>query len=255
MRTMGFSRLSRLLPAVVILSLGGCSWVGGGGDAQKPDGVGLQNAQIMQIIDLQRRLAAESARATAAEQQTQRARAEVDWLARAAQEEPGLRAKIAEQDEKITRLVAKNQRIVVLEANLRQLESENDRLSRALRGDWSESAEGQATGAAPATAAADAVPDIAEYGEGNYAVHLASYRSKEASLDGWRRLQGLYPALLGELSGHFAIFDVPSLGGRFYRLKAGPFDGASGAQALCRSLSSAGEYCVVTVFDGELLAE
>lgn len=253
---MELSRISGLFVAVAILSLGGCSLVGGSsGDVKMPDGIELRNAQIMQITDLQRRLAVESARATAAEKAVQRARAEADWLARAAQEEPQLRAKIAELEEENARLMADNQRIVVLEENLRQLEIENDRLSRALRGDWSENPAAQSSGADAATSQVETLPEAAEYGEGNYAVHLASYRSKEASLDGWRRLQGLYPALLGELSGHFAIFDVPSLGGRFYRLKAGPFAGASGARQLCRDLSNAGEYCVVTVFDGEQLTE
>ncbi|MCH8862802.1 MAG: SPOR domain-containing protein [Proteobacteria bacterium] len=252
---MELSRISRLFLAVAILTLGGCSLVGGSGDVKMPDGIELRNAQVMQITDLQRRLAVESARATAAEKVVQRARAEVDWLARAAQEEPQLRAKIAELEEENARLIADNQRIVVLEENLRQLEIENDRLSRALRGDWNENPEAQSSGADAATSEVETLPETAEYGEGNYAVHLASYRSKEASLDGWRRLQGLYPALLGELSGHFAIFDVPSLGGRFYRLKAGPFEGASGARKLCRDLNNAGEYCVVTVFDGEQLSE
>ena len=252
---MGFSRISRLIPIVLILLLGGCSLLGGYNGVVMPGNVGSQNATVMQISDLQRRLALESARAKVAEQAAQRARAEADWLARAAQEEPKLRAKIAELDEENARLIADNQRIAVLKENLRQLQIENDRLSRALRGDWSESPGEQSSDPEAATPEVEALPDIAEYGEGNYAVHLASYRSKEALLDGWRRLQGLYPELLGELSGHFAIFDVPSLGGRYYRLKAGPFEGASGARQLCRNLNNAGEYCVVTVFDGEELTE
>lgn len=252
---MGFSRISRLIPVALILLLGGCSLISGDNGVVMPSSVGSQNATVMQISDLHRRLALESARAKAAEQAAQRARAEADWLARAAQEEPQLRAKIAELDEENARLMADKQRIVVLEENLRQLEIENDRLSRALRGDWSESPGEQSTSAEAATPEVEALLGVAEYGEGNYAVHLASYRSKEASLEGWRRLQGLYPELLGELSGHFSIFDVPSLGGRYYRLKAGPFEGASGAQQLCRDLNNAGKYCVVTVFDGEQLTE
>lgn len=255
---MQISGISRLLLAGLLLSLGGCgSGLFGGSTANAPmlEGVEQENAQVSQIFDLQRRLAAEGSRAANAEKEAQRARAETDWLARAAQEEPQLRARIVEQDEEIARLTADNQRIIVLEANLRQLEAANDRLSRELRGDWGDGPADQASGAAPAMPSAEVLPNIADYGAGNYAVHLASYRSKEASLDGWRRLQGLFPELLGALSGHFAIFDVPSLGGRFYRLKAGPFDGAAGAQQLCRSLSIAGEYCVVTVFDGEQLVE
>lgn len=252
---MRFSRISRLIPIILMLFLGGCSLFSGDNGVVMPSSAGSQNATVMQISDLQRRLALANARTAAAEQAAQRVRAEADWLARAAQEEPKLRAKIAELDEENARLIADNQRIAVLEENLRQLAIENDRLSRALRGDWSENPAAQSSGADAATSEVETLPEVAEYGEGNYAVHLASYRSKEASLDGWRRLQGLYPGLLGSLSGHFSIFDVPSLGGRFYRLKAGPFEGASGARQLCRSLNNAGEYCVVTVFDGEELTE
>lgn len=252
---MGFSGISRLFLVLAVLSLGGCSWGGGSGSMMAPDKAAAQNTMIMELTDLRRRLATESVRAADAEKEIQRVRAEVDWLARAAQEGPQLEARVSELDAEVARLSAENKRITVLEANLRQMEAENDRLSRALRGDWSERPAKNTPGAAPAIPAPVALLDGGDFGEGNYAAHLASYRSAQAALDGWHRLRGLYPNLLGALSGHVAIFDVASLGGRFYRLKAGPFAGAGAAQVLCRSLNDVGEYCVITVFDGEQLPE
>lgn len=257
MSAMNFSGISRLLLASAVLFLGGCSWGEGSGAVNMPNSAGPQNSMIMEISDLQRRLANAGARAAMAEKEAQRARAETEWLAKAAQNGPQLESRNAELDAEVARLTDENKRIIVLEANLRELEVENDRLARALRGDWSEKpatvSSGPARTPVPAVSTAETLPEDGDFGEGNYAAHLASYRSKEAARDGWQRMQNLYPVLLGALSGHVAIFDVPSLGGRFFRLKAGPFSGAATAQALCRNLNNRGEYCVITAFDGEQL--
>ncbi len=250
--TMGFSGISRLgLTTVILLAalpLAGCS---GGESAQGnvADDIGSRNAVILEISDLQRQLAAMNVRAATAEQALQRARAEADWLAKAAQAEPQLRARIAELEAETALLMADMQHMAVLEANLRDLEAENKRLSRGRSNGRGSSPAGQMPGIE--SGELEARPDSASYGDGTYAVHLASYRSKEAAEEGWQLLRGRYPDLLGQLSGHFSMFDVASLGGRYYRLKAGPFEGADGARELCRKLNDAGEYCVVAVFDGQ----
>lgn len=253
---MGFSGISTLRLATVVLvtslSLAGCGRGGGAPDDLAGDD-GSRNGMILQISDLQRQLASGNARVATAEQALQRARAEADWLAQAAQAEPLLRARIAELEEEAALLIADSQRLGLLEEKLRSLEAENSRLS-SLPGDGEdESPAGEMPGMQSGELAA--APPTGGYGEGTYAVHLASYRSQEAAADGWRQLRDKYPELLGHLSGHYSLFDVASLGGRFYRLKAGPFEGAGGAQGLCRSLNEAGEYCVVAVFDGQDLAE
>lgn len=253
---MGFSAISRLgLTTLIVLAalpLAGCS---GGGSAQGnvADDIGSRNALILENSDLQRQLAAMNARAATAEQALQRARAEADWLAKAAQAEPQLRARIAELEAETARLTADMQHMAVLEANLRDLEAENKRLSRGRRQGRGNSPAGPMPGVESSELAAQ--PDNTSYGDGTYAVHLASYRSEEAAEAGWQLLRGRYPDLLGQLSGNFSMFDVPSLGGRYYRLKAGPFEGAGGARELCRKLNDAGEYCVVAVFDGEDMAQ
>lgn len=263
-------RIFQFLLAAALPTLAGCGLIGGSTDgvtyavANTPLGGGDQ------ISQLRGQLAAENIRAENAEREAQRARAEADWLAQSALNEPGLKARNAEMEKEIARLQTANKRIAILEANLRDIAAENDKLSRALRGDWSEAPTSQKPAATSSLIdkmpvavvtrgneqpSATAGPASADYGEGSYAVHLASYRSKEETLDGWLRLRTSYPGLLRNLSGHFAIFNIASLGGRYYRLKAGPFDGAAGAQSLCRRLSSVGQYCVVSEFDGELLRE
>lgn len=269
-------RILQFLLAALLPTLAGCGMIGGSTDGVTYAAANTPLGGGDQISELRSQLASENIRAVRAEREAQRARAEADWLAQSALNEPGLKARNAEMKEEIARLQTANQRIAILEANLRDIAAENDKLSRALRGDWSE-APPPKTPTTPTTEAptasliekmpvaavaqgdqqtpALAVPRSAGYGVGSYAVHLASYRSKEETLDGWLRLRTSYPGLLRNLSGHFAIFDIASLGGRYYRLKAGPFEGAAGAQSLCRRLSSVGQYCVVSEFDGELLRE
>lgn len=75
-------------------------------------------------------------------------------------------------------------------------------------------------------------------------IHLASYK-KEKNLDvGWRYLQGKVSVLRG-LSSSSLLVDIPSRGGLFYRLFAGPFPSSSSASSICSEVKSAGEYCQV----------
>lgn len=267
-KRMKFSHISRLFLATVMPMLAGCSWISGSADGVRYTANSPLGGES-EISGLRSQLVSENLRAIRAERAAQRARAEADWLAKTALEEPELRVRNGEMEKEIIRLSAENQRIVVLEANLRDLALENDKLERALRGDWSEipvtrapaparlieqmpvAAETGSSEQSPTTVA----PGDGDYGDGAYAVHLASYRSKAQAVGGWQRLRQRFPGLLGNLSGHFAIFDIASLGGRYYRLKAGPFEGAVGAERLCRRLSSAGQYCMVSEFDGELLRQ
>lgn len=239
---MKFLRISRWFLAALLPTMGGCSLIGGGTDgassiANMPVAVSSLSEND-QISELQSQLASEKFRAKRAERNAQRASAEADWLAKSALNEPELRERNAEMELEIEQLRAENQRIRVLEANLKDLAAENDQLSRALRGDWSEAPQSKApeTAAAPRslidetpapslieeTSAASAVASAvaspasgveqrpsaalsrsANYAAGSYAVHLASYRTKEETLDGWLRLRLNYPGLLRNLSGRF----------------------------------------------------
>lgn len=79
-----------------------------------------------------------------------------------------------------------------------------------------------------------------------HAVHIASYRSLDLARSGW----GLYrqnPALAG-LEAVAAPVTLDS--GRWYRLKAGPFDTRGAAASVCAGLQAGGEWCQVTDFNG-----
>ncbi|GAK34059.1 hypothetical protein AQ1_01955 [alpha proteobacterium Q-1] len=86
-----------------------------------------------------------------------------------------------------------------------------------------------------------------------YAVHLASYRDAKAASEGWADLSNKYPALLSGLSPRLSVLDLEQMGGRFYRLVAGPFKEIAPARVLCSSLRESGAFCQLSNFDGEPL--
>ena len=101
--------------------------------------------------------------------------------------------------------------------------------------------------AEPAAAAERA--DAAEFEGGQsifHAVHIASFRNMDLARAGWREYQGRR-----ELSGYEARAEQVRLdSGIWYRVKAGPIDTVTQADALCRALKASGEWCAVTDFNG-----
>jgi uncharacterized protein YceK len=83
------------------------------------------------------------------------------------------------------------------------------------------------------------------------AVHLASYRSRDNAVSGWRDLQSSHSAL----SGLSARLGTAELGerGTYLRLKAGPLDSPSQAESICETLRIQGLWCTATDFTGEPL--
>ncbi|MAK63493.1 MAG: hypothetical protein CMF75_01935 [Maricaulis sp.] len=86
-----------------------------------------------------------------------------------------------------------------------------------------------------------------------HAVHLASYRREDMALRGWQELQATYP-VLADLDARLELAHIPEQGD-FLRLKAGPFDTASAAQAVCRQMEASGQYCRATDYTGQALAD
>ncbi len=84
-----------------------------------------------------------------------------------------------------------------------------------------------------------------------HAVHLASYRREDMAARGWAELREAH-AVLRDLDARLEHAHIPGQGD-FLRLKAGPFDSADQAQALCRSLETAGQYCRAVDFTGQAL--
>lgn len=85
-----------------------------------------------------------------------------------------------------------------------------------------------------------------------YGVHIASYRTQDHAIQGWRTMQDLLPGVLGPLEARVEPADLGERG-VYLRLKAGPFTTPEAAQSACRSLSESAIYCQVMAFSGEAL--
>jgi hypothetical protein len=101
-------------------------------------------------------------------------------------------------------------------------------------------------GTGPAEAAPAATggqpPARAAAASGNWAVHLASYRTPKAASDGWATLQRRFPQLAGRPM-QTSEFDSGRGGGTFIRLLAGGFENQAAARDFCRPLVGQGQFC------------
>ncbi|WP_022702062.1 SPOR domain-containing protein [Oceanicaulis alexandrii] len=93
-------------------------------------------------------------------------------------------------------------------------------------------------------------PDLEDAQSLLYAAHLASYRLLSNAEIGWRQLGVQLPSLSDTEP---RVERVQLDQGEFLRLKAGPFDSRSEAQALCAQAEAAGLWCQATHFTGEAL--
>jgi len=91
----------------------------------------------------------------------------------------------------------------------------------------------------PPSFAAGEVPAPEEGGGGIAAVHLASFKSEKAALEGWARLQAANPVLRG-LEPRITVIRLPGKG-TFHRLNAGPVKSRAAAQKVCEDLGD--QYC------------
>jgi hypothetical protein len=101
---------------------------------------------------------------------------------------------------------------------------------------------------ATTAAAADVTRVILVAGAGDgFAVHLASLRSAEDARKEWRRLQQIYPELLGDMS--LAVEEI-DLGERgvFHRVLALPFPNKATALDICVQLLSEKQFCQVVSY-------
>ena len=105
---------------------------------------------------------------------------------------------------------------------------------------------------APSSVHADTPPPAMPGTSLLHAVHLASYRRADMARRGWVELQASYPVLAG-LDARLELAHIPEQGD-FLRLKAGPFDTAAAAQAVCRQMEASGQYCRTTDYTGDDLA-
>jgi tetratricopeptide (TPR) repeat protein len=93
----------------------------------------------------------------------------------------------------------------------------------------------QAAADAPAT-----LPDA------NVAIHLASFRSRDAALRGWEMLKKKFPELAG-LQPQISTLTLPEQG-TFFRLNAGPVPSVDEAKTLCGRLKD--QFCEAVFMGG-----
>ncbi|MEQ8395200.1 hypothetical protein [Thalassobaculum sp.] len=98
----------------------------------------------------------------------------------------------------------------------------------------------EAGGAMPAKGAA-AKPAAAATG-GNWAVHLASYRSQKGATDGWKTLQRQFPQLKG-MTMRTSEFDSGKGRGTYVRLLAVGFPSEAAAKEFCQPMVSKRQFC------------
>ncbi len=77
---------------------------------------------------------------------------------------------------------------------------------------------------------------------GDWAVHLASYRSTTAATEGWKTLQRQFPDLAGK-SMRTSEFDSGRGRGTYTRLLASGFANEAAAKEFCRPLVARGQFC------------
>jgi tetratricopeptide (TPR) repeat protein len=82
------------------------------------------------------------------------------------------------------------------------------------------------------------------------AVHLASYRSREAADHGWTQLKRAHKDLLDKLSAEITPINLGPGKGTFYRLNAGPLVDRNVAADLCGKLKRRRQYCEPTFLSG-----
>lgn len=81
------------------------------------------------------------------------------------------------------------------------------------------------------------------------AVHLASYKSREAADRGWTELKRAHKDLLSALSVEITPINLGPKG-TYYRLNAGPLVDRNGAADLCGKLKRRRQYCEPTFLSG-----
>ena len=123
----------------------------------------------------------------------------------------------------------------------------SDKASAGGQASQAQAPEPEASASAAAETQSAAVPpaqSVAADPNGQYAVQLVSLKDAGAAEREWRRLQGVFPSLLGDKSLLLQKADVSGVG-TVYRLRAGPFATRDTAASLCAQLKSKQQDCLV----------
>ncbi|WP_270374824.1 SPOR domain-containing protein [Marinicauda sp. Alg238-R41] len=126
---------------------------------------------------------------------------------------------------------------------LEQAQGELDALDAALNAPL------QTTASEPQPAYEPA-PDLSGFSPVFHGVHVASYRSRELAETGWQTYRAR-----SEFEGRSGVVSEVDLdSGHWFRLKAGPYDNRAAAMAACAAVQQRAEWCQVTDFRGEAVA-
>ncbi len=93
------------------------------------------------------------------------------------------------------------------------------------------------------------ISDTTSATPGDYAVHLASYRSVDAAQTGWDVLNREVGSYIAGRSPMMAEVNIPGKG-YFVRLMAGPYSSYNAAKEACAQIDAAGTYCGVLPVGG-----
>jgi len=75
------------------------------------------------------------------------------------------------------------------------------------------------------------------------AVHIASFRSRQAATRGWAQLRRAHRSLLGKLKSEISRVNLGRGKGVFYRLNAGPLKSQAEAARICKQLKRRRQFC------------
>jgi tetratricopeptide (TPR) repeat protein len=108
---------------------------------------------------------------------------------------------------------------------------------------------------APAMAKPAAVPAPAAMPKetverGAPAVHLASYKTRQAADRGWSQIRRAHGDLLGKLKAEISEVDLGPGKGKYFRLRAGPLPSPAAADDLCAKLKKRRQFCEPAVMGG-----
>lgn len=204
------------------------------------DTISAINAQIQSVAEAQEALA---------EQMTE-IQQRLDGL-------DGVRDRLTDSEEQLKSLDAARSSG---DAARRQLQTELNRLSRAvedlrkqLQARQAEREDQARRDQALEQEAAQLLEGLAPEGADAFGVHLVTIRDRAVAEQTWRSLRRDHDDLLRALSPRLELVRVGDLGSEFYRLIAGPFQGADAAAQFCRRAESRNLFCEVRGFKGEPL--
>jgi hypothetical protein len=82
------------------------------------------------------------------------------------------------------------------------------------------------------------------------AVHIASFRSRQAATRGWAQLRRAHRSLLGKLKSEISRVNLGRGKGVFYRLNAGPLKNQADAARVCKQLKRRRQFCEPAFMSG-----